>query len=67
MEPQGLTPLIFYSLDESEASIRKYSGKSKYRYFGVLHVEDINWISPDGRRLIQDDMRRRGFDPSLGK
>jgi hypothetical protein len=67
MEPRGLISLIFYSLDESEASINKSTKKIKFRYFGAFHVEDLSWISPTGRRLIHDDMRRRGLNLTLGK
>lgn len=67
MESRGLMSfiLISYSLDESEASVSKSTGK--VRYFGALHIEDLSWISPNGRRLIQDDMKRRGLNLTLGK
>jgi hypothetical protein len=65
MESCGLIHLKFYSLDESEASVTNSTGK--VRYFGVLHIEDINWISPNGRNLIHDDMKRRGLNLTLGK
>ncbi|KAF9654361.1 hypothetical protein BDM02DRAFT_3264890 [Thelephora ganbajun] len=51
-------------LDESEASISK-KPVGKVRYFGILYVEDLGWISPNGRRLIHDDMRRRGLKLTL--
>lgn len=65
MGPRGLISLISYRLDESEASIRKSAGK--FVYFGAIHIEDLNWISPNGKRLIYDDMRRRGLNTTLGK
>lgn len=65
MEPRGLISLVFYSLDESEASVSESTGK--VMYFGALHIEDINWISPSGRRLLHDDMKRRGISFTLGK
>ena len=51
-------------LDESESSISDSSGK--FRYFGILHIEDLSWVSPTGRRLIQEDMKSRGINLTLG-
>ena len=53
------------SLDESEASITK-KRIGQVKHFGILHIDDLNWISPNGRRLIHDDMRRLGLKFTLG-
>ena len=60
-----LISLTSSSLDESETSIKKFPGK--VRYFGTLHIEDLTWISPKGRNLLKDDMKRRGLNLSLGE
>lgn len=64
-KPLDLMVFVSDSLDESEPSISK-KRVGVVKYFGILYIEDLNWISPIGKSLIQDDMRRHGLRLTLG-